>query len=151
MSTGKAAHLPSHDARSERIDVRRLLWVGPLVVVATTVANVIFTLVVTRLLGMSEEFPALTPPAIAMFTGVGIIGAVIVFAIVARFAREPISLFRKIALAVLLVSLVPDLLLLVAPPEMRATVTQVIVLMLTHVVAAGVCVWLLERLATTPR
>ena len=146
MSFEEAARMPDRRDQSERIDVGRLLWVGPLVIVVTTVANVVFTMIVTRLLGMSEDFPALTPGAIAMFTAIGIVGAVAVFAIVAHFARSPISLFRKIALGVLLLSLVPDLLLLVAPPEMRATVLQVIVLMLTHVVAAGVCVWLLERL-----
>ena len=151
MSTGDTAHLSEPSRPADRIDARRLLWVGPLVIVVTTVANVVFTILVTRLLGMSEDFPALTPGAIAMFTAIGIVGAVVVFAIVARFARAPISLFRKIALGVLLVSLVPDLLLLVAPPEMRADLLQVIVLMLTHVVAAGVCVWLLERLTRSRR
>ena len=145
MSTPDAAHWPDPRSEPTRLERRRLLWVGPLVIVATTAANVVFAAVVTRLLGMSDEFPPLTPGAIAMFTAIGILGAVVVFAGVARFAREPYSAFRKIALVVLLLSLVPDVLLLWAPPDMRATVPQVVVLMLTHVVAAGVCVWLLER------
>ena len=147
MLTGGAARLPDRSHHARRVELRRLLWVGPLVIVAAVIANVIFAALAVRAFGISNEFLPLTSEPIAIFTAVGVLGAVIVFAIVARFARDPIPLYRKIALGVLLVSLVPDLLLLWAPPEMRADVPQVIALMLTHVVAAGVCVWLLERLA----
>ena len=150
MSTGEAARLPDHSHETRRVELRRLLWVGPLVIVASVVANVVFAALAVRLFGISAEFLPMTSEPIAVFTAVGVLGAVIVFALVARFSREPISLYRKIALGVLLISLVPDLLLLWAPPEMRADVPQVIALMLTHVVAAAVCVWLLERLSTAP-
>ena len=69
------------------------------------------------------------------FTVVGVLGAVIVFALVARFARRPVRLFRRIALVVLLLSLVPDLSLLTSSPYADTTVQSVLVLMLMHVVA----------------
>ena len=147
MSTGDAARNPDRRAKTRRVDLRRLLWAGPLAIAASVIANVLFAAVVVRLFGISDEFLPMTAGAITTFTAVGVFGAVVVFALVARFTREPISLFRKIALGVLLLSLVPDLLLLWAPPEMRADVPQVVALMLTHVVAAGVCVWVLERLS----
>ena len=145
MSSGEAARLPDRPRDGRRVDGRRLVWVGPLAVVVSVIANVIFAAVAVRLFGISDEFLPMTTGAIATFTAFGVLGAVLVFAVVVRFSREPISLFRKIAAVVLLLSLVPDLLLLWAPPEMRADVPQVIALMLTHVVAAGACVWVLER------
>ena len=77
-----------------------------------------------------------------------LVGAVIVFAIVARFARRPYSLYRKIAVGVLVASLIPDLALLWMP-EPAGTI-EVILLMITHVIAAGVVVWMLERLTPHP-
>lgn len=142
MSSADVA-LSNRPTEPERVAAGRLLWVGPLIVVAAIAANVIFTLITTRLFGISPDFIALTPPAIAMFTLFGVVGAVVVFAIVARFARRPFSLFRKIALVVLIVSLIPDLAMLFVP-DMAGPV-EVVVLMITHVIAAGIVVWLLER------
>lgn len=145
MSTADAA-LPNRPTgpEPERVAGRRLLWAGPLIVVAAIAANVVFALITVRIFGISPEFLALTPGAITMFTLFGVVGAVVVFAIVARFARRPFSLFRKIALVVLLLSLIPDLALLFLPDPAGAV--EVILLMITHVIAAGIVVWLLERL-----
>ncbi len=133
---------------TERVDSRRLLWVGPLIVAAAIVANVIFASFATRIFRIPDDFIALTPGAIAMFTLFGTVGAVIVFAIVARFARRPYSLYRKIAVGVLVASLIPDLALFWMPEPVGAI--EVILLMITHVIAAGVVVWMLERLTPRP-
>ena len=143
MSSADAG-LPNRAAEPERVAVGRLLWAGPLIVVAAIAANVLFALIAVRLFGISPDFLALTPGAIATFTLFGVVGAVVVFAVVARFARRPFSLFRKIALVVLIVSLIPDLAMLFVP-DMAGPV-EVILLMITHVIAAGIVVWMLERL-----
>ena len=146
MSASDAARMPERPADSSRPDLRRLIWVGPLIVAAAIVANVLFALLTTRLFGVSDEFPALTAGAIAMFTLFGVLGALIVFALVARFSRRPYALFRKIALVVLVVSLIPDLAMPWLPGPVPAGPIEVILLMITHVIAAAIVVWLLERL-----
>lgn len=146
MSTGEAARLPNRPVTSERVSISRLLWVGPLIVVAAIAANVLFALLATRLFGVSDEFPPLTAGAIAIFTLFGVLGALVVFTLVARFARRPYALFRKIALVVLVVSLIPDLAMPWLPGPVPAGAVEVILLMVTHVIAAGIVIWLLERL-----
>ena len=70
---------------------------------------------------------------------------VIVFALIARFSRRPIRLFRTVALIVLLVSLLPDIGLLAAGTP-GATPLSIGVLMLMHVVAWAISVAMLTRL-----
>ena len=89
MFASDAAYTPEPSADGSRVDLRRLIWVGPLIVVVSIVANVVFALLTTRLFGISEELPALTTGAVAMFTLFGVLGALIVFALVARFSRPP--------------------------------------------------------------
>ena len=136
-------------ASNERVATRRLLWVGPLAVIASVAANVLLTMAAVRLFGLSSEFPPLAAGAIAMFTAVGVVGAVVVFALVARFSSRPITLFRRIALAVLLLSLLPDVAMLFSG-EPGATPAAVVWLMMTHVVAAAISVALLTTLTREP-
>jgi hypothetical protein len=76
-------------------------------------------------------------------------GAVIVFAVVAHIATDPIRSFRRIALAVLLVSLVPNV---VAGMSWEKTVDHpAIALAMMHVAAWAVTVLMLTRFAVAPR
>lgn len=134
-------------ARAERVDLKRLLWAGPLVVVAAIAANVVFGLIVTRLFGISPDFPALSSGALAVFTAVLVTAAVIVFALVARFARRPITTYRKIALGALLLSFLPDFAMPFLPGPVPIGILEIVLLMITHLIAAAVAVGLLERFA----
>jgi hypothetical protein len=133
-------------ARTERVATGRLWWVGPLAVIASVAANVVFTLIANAVFGVPPDFLPLTPDAIAMFTAVGVIGAVVVFALVARFSTRPIRLFRRIALVVLVVSFLPDLALPLIPDPVPAGPREVLILMATHVVPAAISVYLLTTL-----
>lgn len=86
-------------------------------------------------------------PVVIVFTLVGALGAVIVFALVGRFARRPISLFRRIALVTLLVSFIPDILMAITKFNPGTTTANVVVLMLMHVASWAICVGMLTRLA----
>lgn len=127
----------------ERIASGRLLKVGALAIGASVVANLIIRIIFVNLLGIGQEFPPLGwgPPIV--FTIMGVLGAVIVFAIVARFAKRPIRLFRIIALVVLVLSLLPDLMLLNANAMPGTSLGAVIALMLMHVAAGAITIWLL--------
>jgi hypothetical protein len=129
--------------RTERIASGRLLWVGPLAIVASVVANLIIRIIAVSLLGIGKDFPPLGwgPPIV--FTIMGVLGAVIVFATVARFSKRPIRLFTIIALVVLALSLLPDIGLLSSNAMPGTSLGSVIALMLMHVAAAAVTIWLL--------
>ena len=70
----------------------------------------------------------------------------IVFALVARRARHPITTYRRIAVVALLLSFLPDIGLLLnanAAPFPGITIQSVGTLMVMHIVAAVISVYLL--------
>ena len=124
------------------------LWVVGL---KTLVASIIATLAVraaaVATLDIPTEFPPLTAPGpTVFFTAVGVFGATGVFAVVHRRSDRPEVLFRWIAAGVLVLSLLPDLVLLSGGGASNfpgATPVAVGVLMLQHLTAATVIVWFL--------
>lgn len=108
------------------------------------VANLVVWWLGVSLLTIPPDFPPLAGagPTI-FFTSVGAVGAVLVLALLRRLSDRPAALFRRIAVAFLLLSFVPDLLLLTeggrdAVPGV--TVPGVVVLMVMHVVAAVIII-----------
>jgi len=118
-----------------------------LAIVGAAVANALVGVVAVALPGISPGFLPLQVGAVVSFTVVGVFGAAVVFALVARLSRRPAWLFRRIAFGVLVVSLVPDLLLLFSSPFPETTVAAVVALMVMHVVAWAVSVGTLTKLA----
>jgi hypothetical protein len=131
---------------TERVALNRLVWVGPLTIVAAIVANVLIRQIATAVLQPDPMFMPLSFPVPIVFTFIGVLGAVIVYALVARFSRRPIRLFRRIALITLLVSFIPDILMLITGFNPGTTAANVVVLMLMHVVAWAISVQMLTRL-----
>jgi uncharacterized protein DUF6069 len=118
----------------------RLARVGALAVALAGAVNVVIRTVAVSLLGVGEGFLPLGVGPTVVFTVVGMVGAVVVFGLIVRFAGRPERLFRRVALAVLLVSLVPDLLLLLPGSVPGATVAGVVTLMVEHVATWAVAV-----------
>src|SRR5262245_59290416 len=133
--------------REERISGRRLLWVGPLTIIVAVIANQVVQLLALSLFNISPEFPPLQSGPPVAFTIMGVLGAVIVFAIVGRLARRPIRLFRRIALVVLLLSFLPDIALLATGALPGTSLVAVGTLAVMHVVAWAISVWMLTTLA----
>lgn len=136
-----AATYPS--TSSERVSVKRLLWAGPLAIVLAIAANFILWRLALAVLDIPAEFMPLNSPSPVFLTFGGMLGAVIAFAVIGRLARRPVRTFNLVALVVLILSFLPDLGLLAS----GAPLPGVIVLMLMHVVAAGIAVWVLGRYA----
>lgn len=130
---------PSNVGGGERVSFGRLLWVGPLAIVAALFGLALF--------GLAELLP-LTPGSAVLFTVFEVLGAVVVFALVARFSRRPILLFRRVAPAALLVTLVPDVVLLVVPSIPGTTVPGALTLMAEHIAAWAVSVGVLVGVLT---
>ncbi len=128
------------------VQLRRLLWVGPL-----TVLSAIVGVLVVRVLAVALLHPQPLPMSLcwltpAMFTFVLVTGAVIVFAVIAAVAKSrAVRLYQGIALVVLLLSLIPDV-RYASSGMPGASWSVAIFLMFMHVVAAAITVAMLTRL-----
>src|SRR5450759_807487 len=118
--------------RKARIDWRRLWWVGALVIVISVAVNLLVNRAVLAL------FPTVMMASgpIILFTIIGTLGAVLVFALVGWRATHPITLYYRIAGVALLLSFVPDILLF----TIGFPVIVVEAYMFMHIVTAAICV-----------
>ncbi len=123
----------------------RISSIGVRAVVAAVIAVVLNAALVAiaRLLGIAPGFEPIAYPPVVFLTVLTTIAATAVFGLVVKLTAHPERTFWRLAVAVLVVSLVPDLLLLQADPA--ATIPGVLVLMLMHVVAAVTIVIVLTR------
>jgi hypothetical protein len=146
-------------AVQEKVAFKKLLWVGPLAIVASVIAVLIVRTIAVALLNPPPAFAPLGWGSPIFLTTVLVTGSVITFALVGRFARRPIRTYQIIAVVVLIISFIPDILLLFGPPPGATppaggpppmggvTVPNVIALMIMHVTAWAVSVGILTRLA----
>ena len=135
----------SQTVSEQRIQAGRLWWIGLLTIVAALVVNILISLVAKGLFTIAPTFLPLQMFFIP-FTIFGSLGAIIVFALLGRFARRPISTFRRTVWIVLLVSFIPDLLVGFLKPYVGTTPLAVGTLMVMHVATAMICLNMLLRL-----
>ncbi|MFN8383857.1 MAG: DUF6069 family protein [Anaerolineales bacterium] len=129
------------------IQLRRLFWVGPLTVLASIVG-----VLIVRILTVLILRPSILPPSLGwifptIFTLVLVTGGVLVFAVVARFAKNPIRTYHIIAFVFLLISFLPDVGFATSPMP-GASWPVAIALMIMHIVAWAITVTLLPKLTT---
>jgi hypothetical protein len=135
--------------RNQRFPLSRILVAGLVAAVAAAAANVIVFFIASALGAMPQTYlvPAAGQPIgimqVVSSTVIGAVGATIVFAIIARFARQPIRLFRIVSVVALILSFGTFLGLSGAP------VSLVMTLALMHIVAAVVIVGVLTTMART--
>jgi hypothetical protein len=119
--------------RKEQSVWSRLWWVGSLVFVASLVVNLLMSSATLAL------FPGqvITADHIILSTVLGVGGAILVFALVARRSAHPIPLYRKIAVVALLLSFIPDILIFVTGGYSGIVVGAYV---LMHITTAAICV-----------
>jgi hypothetical protein len=110
------------------------------------VANTFVRLVAAATLQPDPAFVPLGPVTPAVFSLLGVLGAVILLAVISRYSRRPLWLFQRIVLIALPITWVPDILVLVTGAIPGANPATVLVLMLMHVVAVAIILTLLTRL-----
>jgi uncharacterized integral membrane protein len=115
------------------INTSALWWVGPLTIVAAVLLVFATRAVAVPLFGLDGEFPPLTYGGLAFFTVVLVGLAVLVFAGFVMRSSRPVAGYRRVALAALALSMLPDAWLPGRVPG--ATWPIAIVLMATHVAA----------------
>ena len=127
------------------IQLKKLWWVGPL----TVLASVIGVLIV-RAIAMAILPPPYAPGlemimASISLTVVFCAAAVIVFALVARYAKNPVRTYVIISSIFLVISFLPDI-AVVSMPIPGAGWPYSITLMIMHVVAGFITVFMLIKL-----
>jgi hypothetical protein len=129
----------------------RFWWVGILTVLAASVMNTLITLVAHALFTVAPTFAPLQFVSVIPATGVAVTGALIVLAVIRQRSQHPVRLFRRIAGAVLLISVIPGLLLPVLQLYPGTTLPEVGALLLMHLATALLCVSMAPRLLANER
>jgi hypothetical protein len=137
----------SAEVSVEQVDSGRLWLAGLVAVVLAVVGNVIVGTLAQALFEIPPQFAPFELPRYVLFTVIGVIGATVVFAVLARMSQRPIPIFQRVAVVVLLLSFIPDLAMLFTDAVPGATVPGVVTLMVMHVVAAVVAIIVLPRMA----
>ena len=129
------------------IQLKKLWWVGPLTVFAAVVGVLIVRAIAVAIL------PPPYAPGLAMImvpivlTVILCTCAVVVFALVGRFVKNPVRTYVIISVVFLLISFIPDLMV----PSMGAAMPganwgYAISLMIMHIVAGFITVYMLIKL-----
>jgi hypothetical protein len=134
-------------AATQRVAWGRFLWVAPLAIAAAVAANAIIRTISKAIFSVPDEFGPFMPSNFVSLTVFGGVGAMVVFALVGWLSKRPFRLFNWIAGVVLVLTWIPDVMLLVARPFPGITFAGVATLMVMHATAAGIIVWLLNTQA----
>lgn len=123
----------------------RFALVSLATVIAAVVANLLVYYVGSAVVGYDPDFLILSNVSgTVLFTVVPAIAAVPIYAALVRYTANPARTFSILSLVLLIVSIIPDL---TSVPSMEgATNGQTGILILMHIVAAGVIVWMLTNL-----
>ncbi len=130
-----------------QVALRKLIWVGPLTIVATAIANLIIRTIAISIFGVPETFQYLQAPYVIGSTIIFLLVALLAFALVNRFARRPIQFYRLLAFVVLCISFLSPVMALVGlfpAPGMTLSIFWTMIVM--HTVSAIIVVGLLTTL-----
>ncbi|MFD1588008.1 DUF6069 family protein [Halorientalis brevis] len=141
------------DAQTETGDVSSTAGVGSLarrggIALGLAVLVNVAIVVAADAAGVAPTLDPLSTGPVVLFTALGVVGATVVYGVLARFRAEPDRLFTGIAAVVLVLSLIPDV--TYAPTLPGATTLGVTVLAIMHVTAALVAVAVLTDLVSWP-
>lgn len=150
MNTGNTGNSGAHTGRNARISMRRLLWVGPLTAVVAAIANVIVREIGVLVGTVPSDLMILQEPGVAGSTIIQVLLGVLVFALLAKFAKNPVRTFRIVAIVALILSLSNPIMVLTGafPIGVTISVVTMLTMMVMHVVAAAITIWMLSTLTT---
>ena len=133
----------------ERVATRKLVWVGPLMIVGAVLVNLVVRTLAVSFFGVASSFLYLQTPVISVTTVVFLLLALLAFVLVGRVSRQPVRTFRIVAGVALLASFLNPLLLLAGwwlpAPGMNLRIFWTMIVM--HIVSALIAASLLTTLA----
>ena len=110
---------PAKPKTEPRLAARQVWKRGVIAIAIATVVNVGLGLLASQVITGANRLPMFTPQTIALITGVlGLLG-VGVFALINRFGKNPVPLFRWVAAGALALSLIPNVLVIQNPATLR--------------------------------
>ena len=146
MSSRPAVTAPSTSGPTATTQPRSaLLKAIAVAVVGAAVVNAIIAAIARGPLDASSDFQPLTPPVFLMWTVIGVVVGALAWRLIARRSARPASLLRWLVPTVVVLSLIPDVLVLVADSMPGTSVTAVVALMAMHVATAAVAVLTFQR------
>ena len=131
----------------EQVALRKLIWVGPLTIVSTVIANLIIRSIAVSIFGVPETFQYVEAPYVIGSIIVFVLVALLAFVLVNRFARRPIQFYRMLAFVVLCISFLSPVMALVGlfpAPGMTLSIFWTMIVM--HTVSAIIVVGLFTTL-----
>jgi hypothetical protein len=132
------------------IQLKKLWWVGPLTILSSII-GVLIVRMIARMILQPPYAPGLEMIMIPIvLTLVLCTAAVLVFALVGRFAKNPVRTYIIISFVFLIISFLPD----IAAASMRmpgAGWPYSITLIIMHVVAGAITVLMLTRLTVAEK
>lgn len=140
-----AAARSGSGSSSERVAYGKLPWAAPLAGLVAAVLNAVVYLVAAALGAMPQDLdingqgPLTLGPVMSLLFVPALVGGV-VFALLGRFTRRPVTIFRILAAVLLVLSFVTPFSIPAAP------VGMIVALELMHVIAAVVIVGVLTTL-----
>jgi hypothetical protein len=142
----------THPTLQEGFSMRKLLWVGPLTIIAAVIANLLVRAIAVAFFGVPDGFMYFQAPNILGSTVVYLLLALLAFFLVGRFARHPVRFYRILALVALIISFVNPIMALTGQfPIAGMSVPIFWAMIAMHCVAAIVAVGLLTTLAVERR
>ncbi len=134
------------DVKAQEVDLSKI-WMAALAsIVAAVVGNVIVGTMVKLVFNIPPEFLPLGTARYVIFTIIGMIGAIVVYVAVVKSTQQPVRMFTIVAVVFLIISYVPDILMLVVEFMPGATVPGVVTLMAMHTVPALAAIFILPRM-----
>lgn len=118
--------------------------------VASTVVNAVIAWVAVNAFDAPSTFLPLTPPVFIMWTILGVAIGALGWRIITRRAEQPAKLLRILVPTVLVLSLIPDFMILTPGAMPGATTAAVIALMVMHVAVAAIAVSAYQRFMPAP-
>ena len=136
----------SESGSADAVDRGRFALVGLGTVVAAVTANVVVYVLGSALVGYDPRFlPLAKVDGVVLFTLLPAIVATLLYALLLRFSGNPPRTFGTVSAVVFVVTLIPDFAYIPTVPGASSGQTAILVLM--HVVAAGVIVGTLTGFA----
>ncbi len=129
------------------------LWKSALLAIfGSIMLNLILVSIFKPFVGTPATFGPLTFGPLIMFSILGAIGATVVYALLRKFTQNPNKSFTIVAAVVLVLSFIPDFLVhgLTTGPFAGATWSAVVLLLVTHIVEAGLIVYLFTKQTALP-
>lgn len=131
---------------SRRVQWGRVALAGLAAILAALVVNVLIYFIGQAFVAYNPEFlPLANVGAPVTFTVFFTAAAALVYALVLRFARNPVRTYTIIAVVALVVTLIPDFAYTPTVPGSSAGQTAILVLM--HLIPAPIIIYLLTTLA----